>query len=173
MKRIREFDVSNITDDWMPLVKKYPEIFLEPSPAVLNIFAEGVIKLWEGIPDKAEELCNLRYGFECGIGWFNIIDNFCESIQNLLDKTRANGHEVFYKTFILKEKFGECRNQGDFYGKDYQLYMDEYDTILEKLVEDSLATCERTGKAGKCISRKGWSKVLCEEEAEKFLNYDQ
>jgi hypothetical protein len=168
---MRQFDKANIGVEWMDLVNEFPEFFLTPSSSVVEYFNESKKKGWRNCPENYEDLVNLRLGFECNIGWKEIIRDFCESVRFLIKKANENNHEIFYSGFIIKEKFGECVQQGDFYGKDYKLYWDEFCKISENLRDKSSEICEITGKPGKLVKRNYWCKTLCEEEAEKWTNY--
>lgn len=161
-----QFDKNEITPEWWDLVDEYPEIFLDPSPEVLGWFEECQGARY--FTNKKEDLVNLRFGFECDIGWKEIIREFCADVRKLVEKARANGHEIHHKTFILKEKFGSLRNQGCFYGPDKDLYKDEFYKLDNELEDKSMKTCELTGKPGKVLTRNGWWKTLCEEKALKL-----
>lgn len=165
---MKQFDKDNIEDEWLELVNEFPEIFLEPSPDVLSLFNEAKEKGWQNIPDTIDELVNLRYGIEHGFGWNQIIREFCRDIMDLIHNAADHGHKIYYKTFILKEKFGCCCSQGDFYGPDSDKYRDRYRNIIGQLEEKSLKTCEVTGAVGKRVSKKGsgWMKTLSKEIAE-------
>ena len=153
-----QFHKNNIGPEWQDLVNEFPEIFLELSPQVLEMFEEYGGK---GFPETLEECCNLRYGAECDIGWKNIIREFCFKIRELVNTAKENGHEIYYKTFILKEKFGTLRDQGDFGGKDSKLYRDEYRKISADLENASHTVCELTGKPGRpCRKSSGWLKTV-------------
>lgn len=168
---INEFDRKNIKPEWMDLVEDYPEIFLNPSPRVIDWYAHGVVEGYKNIPDNVTDLCNLRYGFECDIGWKQIIREFCDDIRLLIQKAKDNGHEIHFSTFILKEKFGECYSQGDYYGPDTKLYWKDYSDLVENLQKKSSTVCEVTGKPGKLVRRNYWVKTLCEELEEDYEKY--
>jgi len=155
-----EFLRTNITQEWKDLVEEFPEIFLAPSPEVLDDFKR------RKHPIVTEEICNLRYGFECGIGWKDIIREFCVKTRELINTAKANGHEIHFKTFILKEKLGGLRNQGFFYGPDYNLYYEQFRKIDSELESKSYHVCECTGLSGRLVSLPGgWLQVLNPELA--------
>ena len=166
---MKQFDKDNIDDQWLELVNEFPEIFLEPSSEILSYFNEAKERGWNNIPDEIDCLVNLRFGFECGFGWQQIIREFCQDIRHLIQDAKNNGHEIGYKTFILKEKFGGCCSQGDFFGPDSKIYKERYFDIIGLLEEKSLKTCEITGMEGKRVTQKGsgWVKTLSKEIAEK------
>lgn len=164
-----QFLISNITPEWMDLVESFPEFIFELSPDVEYWFEESRKLADErNLPplDKTK-WCNLRYSFECDIGWKPIIWEYFTNIKNIIDNARANGDEVFYKTCIFKEKFGELRDQGDFYGKDHKKYLSEYTKLSLDLMEKSSKVCEICGKDGRLRTAKRgwWIKCLCEDHA--------
>lgn len=124
------------------------------------------------------------WGFECGDGWFNIIDKLCANIQNHIDwrnKSRerlleSNPHNVPILPEIpqvvavqVKEKFGTLR-----------FYYDGGDDYIRGLaaMADSMSavTCEECGKPG---TRRGrnWLYTACDEhtrEEDKITDdYDE
>ena len=160
-----QFKRENIGPEWQDLVEEFPEIFLDPSEEVLDIYKEH----YENEVITKSDLSNLRFGFECDIGWKSIIRDFCVSIRELVQRAKVNDHTVAYKTFILKEKFGSLRDQGDFYGPDSSLYRQEYNTISRIMEDSSTHICELTGAEGHLVSNdRGTYKTLCQEEAEKL-----
>ena len=151
---MKQFDINGVQPEMMDVVEEFPKIFLEPSKDVL----EWQAKYPENMP-KTEELVNLRFGFEHGLGWKEIVRGFCKDMQEFSDK-----HGVQYKGGIMKEKFGTFTPQGDIEGYRKEIF-DEYCDIERKWAEKSQTMCEITGKPGKlCRTRGGWRKTLCEEE---------
>ena len=160
-----QFKRENIEPEWMDLVEEFPEIFLEPSQEVLDIYTEQYKS--QGV--EPSELCNLRFGFECNIGWKTVIREFCVKIRELIATAKSKGHDIGYKTFILKEKFGELRDQGDFYGPDSLLYRNDYNIISREMEDASTHICELTGEIGVLVHNvRGTYRTLCESEALKF-----
>lgn len=120
----------------------------------------------------------MYWGFECGDGWFNIIDQLMGNIQHHIDwKERqrevairfnskaASGdmrpvpdsiHQVTLDQ--VKEKFGTLRF--------YYTGGDEYISGLVSMAESmSGVTCETCGNPGKSTGG-GWITTLCKEHAE-------
>lgn len=91
------------------------------------------------------------WGFECGDGWYQIIDELCEKIQNHID-TNDVAQVIAVQ---VKEKFGGLR----FYitgGDDYV-----YDLIDEAEFK-SYKTCEHCGSTDDVEQTKGgWISTLC------------
>ena len=162
-----EFLISNIGEEWMDLVNEFPEFILELSPYTNEWYCAHVLyaKNFNRIPPSKELICNLRYGFECGIGWKNIIRDYFFQIRNLLNTAKENGDEIHYKTFIFKEKFGELRDQGDFYGPARIEYWDDYVKLDKILLSKSVSVCEVCGGDGVLMRRGGRLKTVCPQHA--------
>jgi hypothetical protein len=162
---IDQFNISTIEPEWLDVVKEFPKIFLEPSKEVLGYYDQYVEKF------PIEELCNLRFGFEHGSGWKEIVRGFCKEMQELADKAESNGNVFQYKSCIMKEKFGTFTPQGDIeHDGCWEKYRDEYYDIIDKWEKASLEICEVTGKPGKLCNLNGWYRTLCDDEAEKIRN---
>jgi hypothetical protein len=92
------------------------------------------------------------WGFECGDGWYDILDNLCGAIKEYT----YDGDEIYVDQ--IKEKFGRLR-----------FYLSKEDDVIHGMV--TLAeymsghTCETCGKRGK--TRGGsWMVTLCDEHNE-------
>jgi hypothetical protein len=115
------------------LCDKYPEIFRD---------RHG---------DKmATAMC---WGFECGDGWYDIIDTLCGCIQSY---TTANSKPQVVASQV-KEKYGTLR----FYTQGHD---DTVDGIIRVAEEWSSRTCEVCGQAG-VLHGSNWVKTLCYEHA--------
>jgi hypothetical protein len=132
-----QFHRNEIDEEWWDLVNEFPHIFLEPSPEVLSLYEEYKDAEYSGFPNNKEDLCNLRFGFECNIKWKEIIREFCLEMDEIHRKAKENGDEAFYCTFILKEKFGTCRDQGTMFGKDKTKYYKDWSEASHRLYEKS------------------------------------
>jgi hypothetical protein len=100
------------------------------------------------------------WGFECGDGWFNIINQLCANIQHHIDwKNRKE--EVVPQVTVdqVKEKFGSLR----FYFTGGDDYIRGMATMAESM---SGVTCEECGNPGSTLGR-GWLTTLCEKHAEE------
>ena len=117
------------------------------------------------------ETC-MCWGFECGDGWFNILDQLCANIQEHIDwrnSTRErllkdNPHKIKIPDEVpqlvatqVKEKYGTL----SFYysgGDDYCA------GVIAMAEQMSGKTCEVCGNTG---SRRkgGWIQTLCEEHS--------
>ena len=109
-----------------------------------------------------QETC-MCWGFECGDGWFNILNNLMGNIQNHIDWQNREKEVVRQVTLDqVKEKFGTLR----FY------YSGGDDTIrgMVSMAESmSGVTCEECGKPGTSTGG-GWIKTVCKEHG--GVDYD-
>jgi hypothetical protein len=114
------------------------------------------------------------WGFECGDGWYNIIDQLCNNIQHHIDwrnKQRKlllenNPHNMNIPDEVaqvvatqVKEKFGTLR----FY---YEGGDDVIHGIVSMAESMSGVTCDICGNPG-TQTRGGWIRTLCEEHKKK------
>ncbi len=99
------------------------------------------------------ETC-MCWGFECGDGWFNILDQLMGNIQHHIDWKNKNGEVVHQVTLNqVKEKFGSLR----FYYTGGDNYIDGMVTMAESM---SGVTCEECGLPG-TQTQGGWIKTAC------------
>jgi hypothetical protein len=111
------------------------------------------------------------WGFECGDGWFNIIDVLCRQIQNYVDG-RLSQQDYLLKTGQItsaevktaaelqvtaeqvKEKFGMLR-----------IYTNSFDEQIVGMIKMAEAmssrTCEDCGGVGS-PRKGGWIRTLCD-----------
>ena len=100
------------------------------------------------------ETC-MCWGFDCGDGWFNILNQLMGSIQHHLDWKNKNGLVVEQVTLDqVKEKFGTLR----FY---YSGGDDVIDGMVRLAESMTCVTCEVCGSPGTQNSG-GWITTLCE-----------
>lgn len=125
------------------LVKRYPKIFV-------NRFK----------PMTETAMC---WGFECGDGWFDILDLACHSIQSYLDWQNRDGEKVSQVTADqVKEKFGTLR----FYTTGGDSYTRGITTMAEAM---SGRICEECGSPGK-TGGQSWISTLCEMHRNEYEN---
>lgn len=95
----------------------------------------------------------MAFGFDCGDGWFNIIDMLCKSIQEYtVDK------KLQPVVTQVKEKFGGLRfyiSSGD----------DHIFNMISKVEDLSYETCEECGRINTAKLREDrlWIRTLCDE----------
>ena len=119
------------------------------------------------------ETC-MCWGFECGDGWYNIIDKLCGNIQSHIDWKNSQRELLLkdnpYKVKIpdevrqvvasqVKEKFGTLR----FYYEGGDDYIRGLVSMAESM---SGVICEECGKPGE-TGGKGWIHTACEEHRRK------
>jgi len=108
-----------------------------------------------------QETC-MCWGFECGDGWFNILDQLMSNIQHHIDWNNQNFDKGYkqYKQVAqvtldqVKEKFGTLR----FY---YSGGDDIIDGMVRMAESMSGCTCEECGNIGKSRGG-GWIHTYCE-----------
>ena len=108
-----------------------------------------------------QETC-MCWGFECGNGWFNILDQLMSNIQHHIDWNNKNFEKGYtqYKQVPqvtldqVKEKFGTLR----FY---YTGGDDVIDGMVRMAESMSGVTCEQCGSPG-TTGGQGWITTLCE-----------
>jgi len=92
----------------------------------------------------------MAFGFECGDGWFKIIDQLSADITLLDEKNGTTTIAV-----QVKEKFGALRFYVEF-GSDAV-----YD-LIDAAEEESLKTCEMCGEPGE-LRGVGWVSTMCDK----------
>jgi hypothetical protein len=112
------------------------------------------------------------WGFECGDGWYNILDQLCGNIQSHIDwsiknnawdveKDSKNIRSIVPQVVAaqVKEKFGSLRFYYDG-GDDYIQGL----SVMAKSM--SMVTCETCGAPGKTRGR-GWMYTACDTHAQE------
>jgi len=108
------------------------------------------------------ETC-MCWGFECGDGWFQILNQLMNNIQHHIDWKNKNGEVVPQVTLDqVKEKFGTLR----FY---YTGGDDVIDGMVRMAEAMSGVTCEQCGNPGTSTGG-GWIKTVCKEHG--GVDYD-
>jgi len=124
------------------LCEKYPEIFRNRHAPVTQT--------------------PMGFGFECGDGWFDLIDTLCRNIQHHVDWYSTSHPDKIEPPIAaqVKEKFGGLR-----------FYLDGGDDTICGMVmmaeSMSYHICEECGNKGKSRSN-GWVRTLCDEHAAKY-----
>jgi hypothetical protein len=120
-----------------------------------NKLYEKYPKLFRQKDLSMQETC-MNWGVCTGNGWFWIIDNLCNCIQNYIDANKKPQAEFVQ----IKEKFGELR-----------IYIEGTDELIQGMVwlaEDlSYSTCEACGTIQDIVHTKGYIKTLCKSCAGK------
>lgn len=97
----------------------------------------------------------MSFGFSCGDGWFEIIDDLCARLQagvDCGDFDQVEAHQV-------KEKYAELRF---YYGPNSEAA----DALVEAAEDRSRKTCETCGAPGVLREKAYWYRTRCDEHAE-------
>ena len=108
-------------------------------------------KLFAQRHKSPQETC-MCWGFECGDGWYDLIDSLCDMLQFDIDRNRHDQIEVVQ----VKEKFGTLR----FYtsgADERQQGMIDFAEFL------SGSICENCGAWGGKERGGGWIQTLCDK----------
>lgn len=98
----------------------------------------------------------MPFGFECGDGWFTLIDELSTTIERIL---KEHDDEEWSQDFVVtqvKEKYGTLR----FYTSSTP---DEIHWVIEFAEAMSATICELCGNPGKPNNDCGWISTLCKE----------
>lgn len=111
------------------------------------------MKRWEYIVDKHPNLYKRGMAFECGIGWYDIINDLSDKLEPLAE-SRGNqiGEYVFAEQ--VKEKFGTLRFYLSCATDDMYKLIDEAEWLSQN-------TCEACGKPG-ILGGDKWMAVRCD-----------
>lgn len=122
---------------------------------------------------KMTETC-MCWGFECDDGWFQLIWELSEKLENRIEELEKNGlcycghkHELNCEecrcdqhqqmhlcASQVKEKYGTARVYLNFYDEQADNFIDEAELKSE-------TTCETCGTAGCLMTMGRWVKTLC------------
>lgn len=112
----------------------------------------------------------MNWGFECGDGWFDIINRLSAELEWL-----NNIGVVTVEAVQVKEKFGTLRfyesiREGKNWTDDFPI------EIIEDLIDEACAksayTCEVCGSKHAHLRSGGWLRTLCDEHA-KECGYEE
>ena len=93
----------------------------------------------------------MAFGFECGDGWFHLIDRLSEKLERLNAEIPDDPIEAVQ----VKEKFAGLR----FYiGRGTEAAY----KLIDEAEKESETTCETCGKVG-TVRGQGWIKCCCDE----------
>lgn len=116
-------------------------------------------KLFKKYPKmfKQEDLeTHMCLSISVGSGWFWILDNLCNCIQNYINANRLQQVEAVQ----VKEKFAQMR----FYVNNSNPTIDGMIRLAEAI---SYVTCEKCGSIEDIVHTSGWVKTLCGECARR------
>jgi hypothetical protein len=104
----------------------------------------------------ASQSC-LAWGFQCGDGWFNLINTLCSLLQQETEKRGAPQVTALQ----VKEKFGELR----FYCEAPRALSERQSAYIAMATALSTVTCEVCGKPGLLKEHQRWLSTRCEEHS--------
>lgn len=113
------------------LCEKYPKLFTR-----------------RNLPMTQTSMC---WGFQCGDGWYTLIDVLCSELQHQTDDDGAPQLEAQQ----VKEKYGELRFTVSVGGNEVQ------HALIDMARSLSLRTCEKCGAPGK-LRTDGWYSTRCD-----------
>lgn len=103
------------------------------------------------------------WGFECGDGWYQILDSLCANIQSHINWQNKQEEKVPQVVATqVKEKFGGLRFYYD--GGD-----DEISGMVRMAESWAAHTCEECGAPG-TMRQGGWIRTLCDTHEEAYQN---
>ena len=125
-----------------------------------KLLCERYPKMFVNRNSSMQESC-MYWGFECGDGWFDLIDELCGNIQRYIDQNpRLNVPQVEVEQ--VKEKFGTLR-----------FYVRGGDDLTRGMIwfAESMSgrICETCGKPGKRRGH-GWIYTACDEHTREEDN---
>lgn len=126
------------------LFEKYPKIFRQK--------------------DMDKTRTAMSWGISCGDGWYELINNLCENIQNRLlnvNRNKPKEEHLTCEAVQVKEKFGGLR----FYTQGGDDYIEGAISLAESMSYDICNQCGN--KAAEQKNNRGWIYTLCNECKEK------
>lgn len=115
---------------------------------------ENLVKKYNHLFTKGELEPFAMFGFECGDGWYDILEMLIDQIDRYI-KQKQNTDPIDIQIVQVKEKFGGLRFYID--GGDDAIY-----EIIRFVEELSYKTCEFCGSNQKIMRSKGWIVTACE-----------
>lgn len=124
------------------------------NPENTKYLGEKYPLLYRGLRNPKERY-GIRYGFECGDGWFKLLDVLSAKLEALIAATEPDEDGLRPYVHQVKEKFGGLR-----------FYMDrrESEEMSEAIREAEKAayqTCEGCGEPG-TYRNMHWIRVACD-----------
>lgn len=106
--------------------------------------------------NKSSHKTSMCWGFCCGDGWYDLIDELSAKIETIIVemKNRGKPEDRLPGAAQVKQKFGGLRFY--MYNATQEIY-----NLIHEAEERSSRTCEICGAEGK-TRPTGWVKVLCD-----------
>jgi hypothetical protein len=121
-------------------------------------------KLFEKYPsifrqkDLSKQETAMCWGISCGDGWYTLLDELCNSINNRLrnvNRNRLDGEKLICEAVQVKEKFGGLCFYT--YGGD-----DYIDGLIDMAESMSYRICTKCSSQSTPQKNRGWIYTLCE-----------
>lgn len=103
-----------------------------------------------------------RFGFECGEGWFGLLDRLSAKLTELFSDLP---HEDWPRVVQVKEKFSTLRYYIDYPVELTKEFRSKIDSAVAVAEAESAKTCEVCGNAGRRHGG-GWLITLCDLHAQ-------
>jgi hypothetical protein len=112
-----------------------------------------IIKYRPLFKNKDDDMISLIgcFGFECGNGWYKLIDDTLNKINQKVIELNIKYFEIVQ----IKQKFGSLRIYTNF-------HIEEIEDIIEDAEDLSKIICEGCGKSGK-LRNDGYLMILCDK----------
>lgn len=116
----------------------------------------ALLKNFPKIFPHSPESIETSWCFECGDGWYELLNKLCEDLQEVIDT--QNIPQVVASQ--VKEKFGTLR----FYHRGGN---GKTKVLIETAEDMAEATCEVCGEPARLRQKKGsWIQTLCDKHAQ-------
>lgn len=100
----------------------------------------------------------MAFGFECADGWFDLLIELSEKIDQIAKSGEVSDNE-YPEVMQVKEKYGGLR----FYtGGISEKIADEVFAVIDEYEKKSQKTCELCGQPGKIEAKNGWFSCQCD-----------
>lgn len=141
------------------LLETYPQFF--QTKQKIYIGEKPMNEELQELVNQKEMVSPIQFGFECGDGWYMLLNELMGNIANHIENRNRfnrekNEPEVRVDITQIKEKFGGLR----FYYNGGDDYIDGMVTMAESL---SYHICESCGTTKNIGYTKGWITTLCED----------
>ena len=141
------------------LLETYPQFF--QTKQKIYIGEKQMNEELQELVNQKEMVSPIQFGFECGDGWYMLLNELMGNIANHIENRNRfnrekNEPEVRVDITQIKEKFGGLR----FYYNGGDDYIDGMVTMAESL---SYHICESCGTTKNIGYTKGWITTLCED----------
>ena len=109
-------------------------------------------------PDPTLKNNLMAFGFEIGKGWMPLVTELLDKIQYLVDN---NPEYSELQVIQVKEKFAQLRVYLNYYYKEIEDIIDEYE-------EKSCYICEVCGEKGEIRNINNWYTALCDKHYAEY-----